>query len=139
MFKVFLLMATNAELIQSALRLIGVLDEIQAVSAEQGENGLVTMNDLFMEWDADGIDIGFFPQTDLTAESPIYVDAQMVAKYNLAIVLSQEYGTDPKPAVVAVAVRGYDRLVRDAAIAKQEEADMSHLQGVWPTFDIENG
>ena len=46
-------MATNNQVIAKALRLIGVLDEIESVSAEQGASGLQAMNDMLMALRAD--------------------------------------------------------------------------------------
>ena len=120
-------MATNSNIVKEALSIIGVLDETASLSAEQADNGLSVMNDLLMEWDANDIDIGFFPQTDINAESPIYSEALQTVKFSLAIALSTYYGIDPRPAVVAIAVGGYKRLLRDAIVEKTKEADMTHL------------
>jgi hypothetical protein len=130
---------TNLQIITSALRLIGVLSEGETASAEQAEDALAAMNDLFAQWDGNGIDIGHFPQTDVNATSPIFNDAMQAAKYNLAIVLAVEYGKEPPVAVVAVAMDGYKRLLRDATNAKLEPADMSHLAGGSYLENIETG
>jgi hypothetical protein len=132
-------MATNNEVIHEALSLIGVLDEIQSISSEQGENGLSVMNDLLLEWDANGIDTGFYLQTDLNNDCPVYVDVLRVVKYNLAISLSSYYGVEPPQAVVFIAAKGYNRLLRDAMVAKMKEADMTHLPGSYVPFDILSG
>jgi hypothetical protein len=132
-------MASNLQIITSALRLIGVLSEGETASAEQGVDGLEAMNDLFAQWDGNNIDIGHFPQAEVTATSPIFADAMQAAKYNLALVLCVEYGREPPAAVVAVAMDGYKRLERDSVVAQLEPVDMSHLPGTWDVFDIENG
>lgn len=118
-------MATNNGLIKDALSILGVLDEIQSVSAEQGAIGLSVMNDMLLEWDADQIDVGYYPQTDINAESPVYPDAQSAVKHNLAIYLASYYGLEPKLPVVMIADRGYKRLLRDSINAKLEEADLT--------------
>lgn len=56
-------MATNAAIIADALRLLGVLTETQTLSAEQGADGLVTLNDLLEEWSEHGIEVGYFAQS----------------------------------------------------------------------------
>lgn len=132
-------MSSNNEVISSALRLIGILAEGETASAEQGADALKTMNDLFLMWDAEGIDIGFYPQTDITADSPIPDEYMRAAKYNLAIELASDYARDPRPVVAAVAVGEYQRLQRDAVIAKLAEADMKHLPGIYRNWDIETG
>lgn len=132
-------MATNSSIVSEALSIIGVLDEIQSLSAEQGVNGLSVMNDMLLQWDADEIDVGYYPQTDINAESPVYSDALAAVKYNLAIYLSSYYGLQPNSAVAMIADRGYKRLLRDAIVAKMKEADLSHLPGVRSSFDITSG
>lgn len=132
-------MATNSEVIEKSLRLIGILQEGETPSAEQGADGLGTMNDLFMEWDGDGIDIGFYPQTDLTAESPIYADCMQAANYNLAIAFSGEYRVEPPATVVIIASKGYNRLLRDSINGQMKEAEMDHLPGVPSRSNILEG
>jgi hypothetical protein len=132
-------MASNLDLIEKAFRLIGVLAEGETASSEQGSDALTSMNDLFNEWAANDIDIGYYPQTSLSADSPIFADAIQAAKYSLAILLGSEYGVSPSPAVAAVASSGYKRLLRDAQVSKQEGVDMSHLSGGSLTENIETG
>ena len=132
-------MATNSEVIEKSLRLIGVLQEGETPSAEQGADALETMNDLFMEWDADGIDIGYFPQTDLTADSPIYSDTMQAAKYNFAMALAGEYRIEPPSTVIIIASKGYNRLLRDSINGQMKEAEMDHLPGVPSRSNILEG
>lgn len=132
-------MPTNSKVIEKALRLVGVLQEGETPSAEQGEDGMETMNDLFMEWDGDGIDIGFFPQTDLTADNPIYTDTMLAATYNLALALAAEYRIEPPPTVVIIASKGYSRLLRDSINGQMKEAEMDHLPGVPSRSNILEG
>lgn len=129
---------TNGELISAALRLIGVLEEGETPSAEQGADGLSTMNDLFLEWNEDGVDIGFYPQTSLSDDSPIADDALYAARYNLALSLSSEYGVEPRPAIVVTADKSYSRLLRELTASRIKEADMKHV-GYYEQYDIENG
>lgn len=120
-------MATNSDVVREALSIIGVLAEVDSLSAEQGVNGLSVMNDMLLEWDADDIDTGYFPQTDINAESPIYSDALSTVKFSLAVYLSSYYGLEPRSAVVAIATSGYKRLLRDSIVAKMKEADMTNM------------
>ena len=120
-------MATNSNIVSEALSILGVLAETDSLSAEQAENGLSVMNDMLLEWDADEIDVGFYPQTDINAESPIYTDALSAVKHNLAIHLASYYGLEPKHPVVMIADRGYKRILRDAIVAKMKEADLTNV------------
>jgi hypothetical protein len=127
---------TNNELITSAFRLAGVLDEVQALSAEQAANGLQFMNDLFLAWDGNGVDIGYFPQDDVADDTPIYADALMAARYGLALMVAAEYGTQPSAFVIALADSSYYRLLRDSIVDKQRAVDMSHLPSEGDSSDI---
>lgn len=132
-------MSTNSAVLTDALRLAGPLSETDSLSAEQGEAALRTANDLFAEWDAQGIDIGWFPQTSLQATCPIYTDAMLAAKYALALAMCTEYGVEPKPIVASIAGTSYNRIQRDTQVSKLKAADMSHLPGVVEQSNIENG
>jgi hypothetical protein len=128
---------TNAELIASALRLIGVVAEGIPLTDEQAVDGMESMNQMLYEWDADGIDVGFIPQTAVEDESPLYADAQFAVRYNLALILAPEYGVEPRSTVIAFARDGYNRLLREAMVAKMTEADMSHLAPSTYEYDID--
>lgn len=128
----------NLEVIQDALRLIGVLPEGQTASAEQGEDALRTMNDLLAEWSADGIEVGHFPQVDTTEDFPAGYEVAAAIKYNLAVHLAPQYGRQVDAIVGTFAGRFYNRLLRDSAISKMKEADTSYLGGAG-RFDIESG
>lgn len=132
-------MSLNTDILTDALRLAGVLSETEAPSAEQGKSGLRTMNDLFLEWEANNIDTGYFQQSDLQAESPIYSDAMLACKYGLALAICTEYGLQPKPIVAQIAGSSYGRIQREAVVAKQVSVDMTHLPGVVERDDIING
>jgi hypothetical protein len=100
---------------------------------------MAVMNDMLLEWDANDIDVGYYVQTDINVESPVYSDAMQAVKYNLALALANYYGVEPRPSVYLIADRGYKRLLRDSQIAKVKEADMTHLPGSYIPFDILSG
>jgi len=130
---------TNAEFVTSAFRLAGILAETDSLPAEYGVTGMQAMNDLFAEWDANSIDVGFFPRADIQETSPIFADAMLAARYGLALLLCSEYGVQPKPIVASIAASSYGRILRDAMVAKQSAADMTHLPGVVEQTNIETG
>lgn len=119
--------ATNNEVIQDALGLLGVLNEIETLTAEQGAHGLRVLNDLMAEWEAAGIDIGHFPQVNPTEDFPGSYKVLMAVKYALAAALAPFYGKRLAPEDGIRGERLYGRLVRDAAIAKMTEAETDHL------------
>jgi hypothetical protein len=133
-------MATNLSIIKAAMQMLGILNELETPSAEQGELGLTVLNDMLEDWDGRGIDIGQWPQTDYAAEFPGPTSVEGVCKANLAIWLTAYYpGSTVPPAVIALASSGYNRLLRDAIIEQCEPADMSHMPGLTDSYSILEG
>lgn len=133
---------TNLDVIRGALGLLGVLTEIEEPSAEQAQHALTVMNDFLEDWTGRGIDVGQWPQTELTAEVPAPSDTVAVIKHTLAIHLSPYYGREPPAVTVMFASSGYDRLLAVATAARIEPADMSHLhcgEGQSDYVDITTG
>jgi hypothetical protein len=131
---------TNRELIREAFMLAKVLTQGIAPTAEMEVDGLSAMNDMLLEWTADEVDVGYYVQSDLAAESPVFSDAYSAVKASLAIKLAGLYETEPHPSVLADAIRGYKRLERDSVSSQVPELDMGHWpSGFNPSFDIENG
>ena len=62
---------SNSQLITEALALIGVLQETETLSAEQGAHGLRKLNALMADWEQDGVDLQYFEQTTLADDTPI--------------------------------------------------------------------
>lgn len=129
---------TNLAVIKSALGLLGVLTETETPTAEQSAHALEVLNDFLEDWTARGIDIGQWPQTDLTVEVPVPGDTVAVAKHTLAIHLSPYYGREPSAVTVMFASAGFDRLLRNAIVAQLEPADMSHLHRGAGNGDVES-
>ncbi len=129
-------MATNVEILRDALGLLGVLRETEQPSAEQGEHALRILNEMLEQWQAEGVRIGQWPQSDLNATSPLASNALPCVKASLAVALSPYYGVPLAPTEIVRAERLYRLLVRDAVNAEIEPADMSHLPGVYQDWDI---
>ncbi len=64
-------MTTNVQIINAAYQMIGVVAESQAVSAEQGQIGLDTLNQLMSSLSTEDIDVGYFKQDSTTDDCPI--------------------------------------------------------------------
>ena len=130
---------TNLNVIYTALRLINVVPEGGEVSAEQGELGLQVLNEFLEDWSADGIEVGHWPQDDVNAEYPGDRATLHTVQSMLAVYLAPHYEREAPPTVIATASAGYQRLLRDAAVAKLKAADMSHLPGFVASWDIYEG
>lgn len=136
-------MATsNSQIIQDALGLLGVLQETEVMSAEQGAHGLRVLNELMADWEQDGIDLQFYEQTTLADTTPVPDHAILATKYYLAMALAPYYARPVSPEFVALGDKYYSRLVRDAMTEQLRPVDMSHLpvgEGWSSDYDIDAG
>lgn len=60
----------NLDIVTDAARIVNIIDETQQLSPEQAAQALVAMNDLFADFATDGIELGYYQQSDLSATSP---------------------------------------------------------------------
>ena len=117
---------TGNDLIEPALRLLTVLDEIQNASAEQSATGLVVLNDLMADLAGDGVDLGYAPQSDPNADIGINIEQRQSLKYLLAVFLAPIYEKPITPVVASGATMGRNKLLRDAIYRTRTEATMTH-------------
>lgn len=118
---------SNSQLITEALALIGVIQETEVLSAEQGQHGLRKLNALMADWEQDGVDLQYFEQIALADETPIPDHAILAVTYYLAMALAPTYAARVPPEFVALGDKYYSRLVRDAAKEKIAPTDLRHL------------
>ncbi len=132
-------MTTQVEMIDGALRALGVLPEGDTANAEQLITGLSALNQMLASWAEEGVDLQFFPQADAEATTPIPPWAERGVRANLAIELATEYGVVPSLSLTNAATLGYNTILRIAMTSQMREADLSHLpQGQAGYYDIEN-
>jgi hypothetical protein len=118
---------TALEMITDALRLVNVLDEIKAPSAEQGVNGLRSMNQLLADWERDGIRLGWHVVASVNDTLPLEAEDERGVKYALACEFAGEYGIEPSAKVQEIADATYARLAKGAS--QTVVADLSGLPG----------
>jgi hypothetical protein len=118
---------TNIEIIEDAMRAIGVLAETESASANQGALGLRRMNDLLAYWEATGVDLQYPPQSSTTADFPLTVDVVLAVKYNLAAMLCPDYERQVPPIVASLASTSWYTLLRKAASDARVESTLDHL------------
>lgn len=113
---------TNAELIRDALTLINVLGVGEAAEPEHSEFALRKLNSLLADWEADGVNLQYYPQTmdELGAQCPIPDDAELAVTYYLAFALAPSYGKDVDQKMVVLGAQYYGRLTRDSVLAKMQ-------------------
>lgn len=126
---------TLIELLKKSLLKIGVVDITQAPDAEQGVEALSSLNMMLALWREDGIDLGWYPQTDMDAVVPLKEAYQMAVISNLAIFMAPDYGAQTSAELQAIASSTYDAMAKAARLTFQ--ADMTMLPGAegdgyWP-------
>jgi len=109
---------TNADLIADALRELNVISEIQTPSAEQYAHALRKLNQTMAKWLEDGIEFGFYPQTQASDPCPIPDYAELGVTLNLAIAVASNYGATVSVELGATASGAYDTILRTAMHAR---------------------
>lgn len=137
-------MATNIQLITASLRLLGVIPEGIAASAEQGDTALGFLNRMIEGWTENGTDLGWYEQTSTTDDAPLpkWAEKGVIAK--LAQELRAVYPSSTLDASILDDNRnGYEIIARRTLLDQLEAADMSHMpvgSGNYGTgWDINNG
>lgn len=116
----------NLEIVTEAFQKIGVVDETQAPSAEQGANGLRILNDYLLNQAADGMRLGWFRQTDLAAIAPLRAEDVWGVKVLLARQLASHYGITVQDPLLLANMVDAERLLTKRSI-KYFESDLSEL------------
>lgn len=118
----------NIELITHALRMLGVLRANAQASAEAAALGLLELNDLISDMESEGIRLGYYPQTNVSAETPLSDSDAASVKPLLAIRLRIHYpAAEPPPDLDARAIGARDRLLRDAVLTNAKQASLTNI------------
>jgi hypothetical protein len=121
-------MTTNIAIITDSLRLLGVIAETEAPSAEQGAHALARLNRMLERWTEDGIELGYFAQTLTTADCPIPLWAEEGVISKLAQALKATYPSSSlEPSVFDDSLNGFGTIRRRALLDKLQASDMSHM------------
>lgn len=115
-------------LVSDSLRLLGVIGETDSLSSEQGALGLRVMNRMLEQWTEDGVELGWFEQSDGTQDAPLPKWAELGVVSRLAQALRAYYPASTlEPWVMNDDLNGYGSLLRKSVQEQMEGADMSHL------------
>lgn len=122
-------MITTAELIRDALTLINVLGVGEAAEPEHSEHAVRKLNALLADWEADGVNLQYYPQTmdELGAQCPIPDDAVLAVTYYLSFALAPNYGKQVSQEMMSLGSNYYSRLTRDSVKAKMKPATLENL------------
>lgn len=118
-------MATNLDVIADALRKANIINERETPSGAQGDTGLTLLNDMMADWEDDGIELSYYPQTAVTDTFPVEDRHLRGIKYNLARAIAADYGADLPPETVRIAELTYDRLAK--ATTEEVSTEFNHM------------
>lgn len=114
------------QIITDALREAGIVGVGEAPSADEAQDELARLNSMLLEWqEGQQIDLGFYPQTVLTAEVAIPAWTNRAVVYSLALAASSDYQVDPPPQLVMMAREAFRTVL--ARSIDHEAVDLSHL------------
>ena len=117
--------ATNLELCTFAGLKCNIIDENSSLSPEQGVTALNILNDIMANMAADGIHLGWYPQTNMAATSPLQAQDVGPIKLMLTASMASHYGITLGELLLAEIGQANIRLNKRAL--KYSEADMSEL------------
>ena len=129
-------MTTNSEIISDALREIGVIEQGGVASASQASEALRTLNRMMSVWAVNGIDLGYFSQTDTNDDCPVPEWAEFAVINLLAAALASNYGQTVTMELAGKASSAFDQVQREAVKHNMQEMSMSKLQGPFGSYDI---
>lgn len=87
----------NLEIIQYALLKCNVIDENSSPSAEQGVTGLNVLNDMLLNEQRDGLNLGWYKQSNLANNAPLHDADVYGVKMMLTRALAAHYGIVLEP------------------------------------------
>ena len=120
-------MATNLEIIETALRDINVIAETESASAEQGQTGIRKLNQMMALWKISSKDLGYFAQSDTTATIPIPDWAEAGVAASLGLFLAPKYGATISIEDAAIITASENAITRTVIVNRQTNTDMTHL------------
>lgn len=132
------MMATNLDVITVAFRKANIVHERETLTSTQSAQGLELLNDMMSDWEEDGIELGFYPQTSLAAIIPAEDKHLRGIKYNLARAVAADYSVDLAAEARRIAELTFARLAKSTT--EEIETDFSHMPlGRRGSFDIQTG
>lgn len=120
---------TNIELIRRALLAIGVINESETPSAEQGADALATLNEMLEMWEEEGVALGWAEQSDTGDDAPLPPYATRGVTLKLAIALAPDYGgaASITPALIKECDDAYGMILRKAALKNLKPNDTRNM------------
>lgn len=117
---------TNLQVITDSLRLAHVIHEIETPSNEDAQDALRRLNDMMLSWKRQkGIELGWVPQTSLSASIPVDDEYFETVTLQLAKRIATHWGFSLDPDTKMEAEKSFSSML--AEFIAPESADMSHF------------
>lgn len=117
---------TNLQMVTFAFQKAGIVDETQSPTAVQAANGLQIMNDYLADQAADGMRLGWFPQTNLAATAPLKDADIHGVKLLMTAQFALSYGVKIEDPVLIASIEGAERRLVKRSL-RYFESDLSEL------------
>ena len=118
---------TNSQLITDALREINVINEVDTLSPEKGAECLRKLNQMMESFKESSVNLGYFKQTDTTADCPIPDWAELGITIALAVAVASKYGASVSAETAAVGSGEMGMIRRKLISEKLDNTDMTHM------------
>ncbi len=116
---------TVNDVLTQSLREIRVIRATQTIAPDQLSDGITYLNQMMADWEADGIELGWYPVTQGSDTLRIEAKNEIGVMFNLALLLAGQYGAPLQPTTTAKANRTFRRLERSTI--EVVEVDLSDL------------
>lgn len=115
----------NQQIVTEAFQIAGIVDQNEVPDATQAANGLTILNDMLANEAGDGLRLGWYPQTSLTATAPLQPQDVFGVKLMLAVAICPRYGIEPNELIVAQMADAKRQMVKRSVLFF--ESDLSEL------------
>lgn len=131
-------MAANIDIIKAAYLKANIINDREVPTARQSESGLELLNDMMSDWQEDGIELGYFPQTLVDDDFPVEDKFFRGVKYNLALAVAGDNGVVAPEETRRIAGITFDRLAK--ATTEVVDTKFNHMPtGGRSGFNVETG
>lgn len=105
-------MATGADMVNGALRKLGIRPSDSAISPQEMLDGIESLNDMLIEWENSGLLLGFAPIADSGDVVRVPRGTENAVKANLAGRLASDYSKQISTALAAEIGASSDNMLR---------------------------
>jgi|SRR5688572_19339945 hypothetical protein len=132
---------TVVDFVTDVLRQLAIISEIETPSAEQGQDAVTKLNEMFGDLAGDEIDLGFNPKATTAEDIALPEEDKAGAKAYLGVRLAEGYGLPVPPVMGAMADAWYKRKLRQSlhASMRVKRSDAPRGENNPYRWDIING